>query len=533
MGLWRVVSLLALAVFLLAGCAGSMAGGDTERPRLRTASEEPTAPPADTDGRNESVSREGEPNPTEDPYSGEPGDCSALANDKMPESYFRFLADVSGCVVLEGGPLPPPLNILNASVLDPETGESLGLVKDLDPDLSVGDVRTDNAGICAVFPLYDGLTAQGYFEGMMGSLSEANARERAILDPDRDGVACSEAAAQETNSGDPRGEFIFEYYRAVGSGDWATTYSMLDDESKNVYTEDEWSALQDARQSESPLPPVISARATATTDNGDGTLAAEVILNESQPDEATSNLTLSTDGERYYRHLTPEDLAFLDALNPSVGGGNPSDGAGVCAGVSGCEVVDTADVDGDGVLDEIAIVGEPDEYSGGQTWISVRVLLADGTTLERDSEIEFWNLPVYHGATDFGQVAGEEIVIGAMTGAHTLSYRVLTYRDGELVELPHPKDISYEGSFIWSIDAAASISMGIECDPTDSTVVLRSVTSVGPPGDGVPFEGEETRWVLEGDVWRLVDSTPLFYPDASSTFGIPGWSCGDLPRMHK
>ncbi|MGH3089528.1 MAG: FG-GAP repeat domain-containing protein [Rubrobacteraceae bacterium] len=249
-------------------------------------------------------------------------------------------------------------------------------------------------------------------------------------------------------------------------------------------------------------------------------------------ESTTITLTPLNDGSLEYYFLDSYGSVGEGILTRQ-GGTVPVGDTGVCAGLSDCEVVDAADVDGDGVLDEVAIVGEPDEYSGETEWFTVRVLLADGTTLTRDSEVQFWGPPVYHGATDFGQAPGEELVVGAMSGAHTRFYRVLTYRDGELVELPYPDGgIGGGDPSMWPIDAAASINMGIECDASDSTVVLRSVSSVGPPSEDSTFEGEETRWALDGGEWRMVESSPLEYSDAASAFEISGWFCGDLPRAY-
>lgn len=160
-----------------------------------------------------------------------------------------------------------------------------------------------------------------------------------------------------------------------------------------------------------------------------------------------------------------------------------------CAGIINCERVDRADVDGDGRLDAVALVGEPDEYPDEpNTQITVRVLLADGTTLTREAALEDWyGDTAWLGATDFGQVSGEELVVAGTSGPHTKWYRVLTYRDGELVELPYPEsDPVRNDTFyatMWPIDAALSAYVGVQCDTVDSTVVLPSVTPPGIPSD--------------------------------------------------
>lgn len=158
--------------------------------------------------------------------------------------------------------------------------------------------------------------------------------------------------------------------------------------------------------------------------------------------------------------------------------------------------------------------------------------------MTREVEIEGWpHDTAWHGATDFGQVPGEELVIGATFGAHTKWYQVLTYRDGELVQLPYPEsDPARSDTFyaaMWPIDVAMSAYIGVQCDTADSTVVLRSVTPKGDTlYDGV-YEGEATSWVLDGDQWRMIDSRKLEYPDGESAYEISGWQCGDLPRGYE
>ena len=207
---------------------------------------------------------------------------------------------------------------------------------------------------------------------------------------------------------------------------------------------------------------------------------------------------------------------------------------GVCAGIPNCEQVDRADVDGDGRLDDVALVGEANKYpSGPNTQITVRVLLADGTTLTREAALEAWfGDTAWLGATDFGQIPGEELVIAGTSGPHTKWYRVLTYRDGDLVELPRPGRSDTFYATMWPVDAALSAYVGVQCETTSSTVVLRSVTPPGLPSADSTYEGKATSWVLDGDQWRMTGSRELMYPDGSSASEIAGWQCGDLPRVY-
>lgn len=132
------------------------------------------------------------------------------------------------------------------------------------------------------------------------------------------------------NGGDsvssPLQSFVSKYYEAAGAKDWAVTYSMLDSDSQGTYPQSEWSALQDRRQAASPLPSVSSVAISKTTQNSDGTTAVSVVLDPGKDNETTSAVTVSYDGGRYYRHLTPDEVAYLNGLGPG-GSGTGSDNA--------------------------------------------------------------------------------------------------------------------------------------------------------------------------------------------------------------
>lgn len=123
--------------------------------------------------------------------SDSPGDCSGAEENLEAETgdqwegYLFFVQDVGGCITTEGAPIPL-LAALNYNAVDPQTGERIGLVKDLDPDLSGGANSITYQEFCGAFSSYPiGTTPQQYYD------QEANAKEQAILDPDGDGQACT------------------------------------------------------------------------------------------------------------------------------------------------------------------------------------------------------------------------------------------------------------------------------------------------------------------------------------------------------
>lgn len=86
-------------------------------------------------------------------------------------------------------------NTLNKIAADPETGEQLGAVKNLDPDLSSGANSVTYKEFCEDFSESSTpVTAQEYLDGISEAYDEiegANAQERDLLDPDGDGQACT------------------------------------------------------------------------------------------------------------------------------------------------------------------------------------------------------------------------------------------------------------------------------------------------------------------------------------------------------
>lgn len=129
---------------------------------------------------------------TSDEYttSEEDGPCAGAAEQLgMPdESYLSYISDVGGCVSFEGTDI---IGSLSATVYDSDTGAELGILKDLDSDLTSGDFSVTYEEFCGAFPSPFAGTAQEYYD------QQANFQEQAILDPEGDGAAC--AYGEDTN----------------------------------------------------------------------------------------------------------------------------------------------------------------------------------------------------------------------------------------------------------------------------------------------------------------------------------------------
>ena len=125
-------------------------------------------------------------------------DCSGAEEGQPPWIQFYFLPDARGCIAegSEGSVSGPIVSDLNKVVFDADTGERLGVAKDLDPDLSSGANSVTYQGFCRDFDGVpeEAMTPQSYFE------QTANAKEQAILDPDGDGLACAVDTVRPTGT---------------------------------------------------------------------------------------------------------------------------------------------------------------------------------------------------------------------------------------------------------------------------------------------------------------------------------------------
>ncbi len=107
--------------------------------------------------------------------------------------------------------------------------------------------------------------------------------------------------------------FVSSYYEAVGREDWSTTYFMLDSESQAVFTEDEWIQKQIARNTAASPPPLASAAVNSTTQLGTDQ-SANVTLSYDDGSQETIDIVVRSEGGDYKRHLTADEITFLQNL---------------------------------------------------------------------------------------------------------------------------------------------------------------------------------------------------------------------------
>jgi len=129
----------------------------------------------------------------------------------------------------------------------------------------------------------------------------------------------STTSSEGPTTGDFLQQFVSNYYDAVSRKDWTATYSMLDDVSKQKFTEDEWIKIQGVRAA-SNSSPIVSA--TAEGPYGSETqypFSMNVKLTYEDGTSETTKMGLVSaptvnDVSDYHRHLTDKDISYLKGL---------------------------------------------------------------------------------------------------------------------------------------------------------------------------------------------------------------------------
>lgn len=167
-------------------------------------------------------------------------------------------------------------------------------------------------------------------------------------------------------------------------------------------------------------------------------------------------------GGRRARTATTTGATMLAALALVTTAGGAAAPAGAqsaatgsaCTGLSGCTVVSTADVDGDGRRDSVGLYGWRSDTVG------VKVRTAAGRSAWKRVSIDF--LPdhardrsAFIGAARVDGAAGHELVVRKGLGAHTSFFTVLSWRDGRLATLKDPG-----GRYEWITDGALNSGFG-------------------------------------------------------------------------
>jgi len=189
---------------------------------------------------------------------------------------------------------------------------------------------------------------------------------------------------------------------------------------------------------------------------------------------------------------------------------------GICTGVRGCHVVTTADVNGDGRVDTVAIARRgADGAPSGSVLIRVKTSATHVESTTRSTS--YWYGGLWQGAAAIDGRAGKELVVGNTSGAHTLFFSTLTWRNGHLATLRQPG-----GAGHWVVDGAYNVNLGWKHRTGDPAGVIRHL--VAERKSNGRFRGTVTkfRWGSDG-AWHRVSSTVSDPLSDSTAFSWGGW----------
>lgn len=128
--------------------------------------------------------------------------------------------------------------------------------------------------------------------------------------------ASEQGSAPEEQPVAPTGSvdsFVSSYYAAVGSQDWQATYSLLDSESQAAFTEEAWIQTQSARNAAASPSPLSSAVVNSASGQPPDQ-SVNVTLYYDDGAQETLDIVVRSEGGAYKRHLTADEIAFLQNL---------------------------------------------------------------------------------------------------------------------------------------------------------------------------------------------------------------------------
>lgn len=187
------------------------------------------------------------------------------------------------------------------------------------------------------------------------------------------------------------------------------------------------------------------------------------------------------------------------------------------------------DVDGDGRADSVTVVqrdraGSTGTYHRGTT--TVRVRTARGQMATARVAYDGWYGATFLGTAQLDGVPGRELVVGWTAGAHSRTYRALTWRAGRLVVLSSPYGPAGPQASDWFVDGALSGWAGVTCG-RGGTVTLSGGSREGDRGT---YTSATTTYRYERRTghWRQLSSRTVAHvpPDRAAP---GGWHCAGLP----
>jgi hypothetical protein len=193
--------------------------------------------------------------------------------------------------------------------------------------------------------------------------------------------------------------------------------------------------------------------------------------------------------------------------------------SGVCDEVPECDVVANADVDGDGVADEVGFVVQ------SRREVVVHVKTAAGQSLQHPLEVMWFPRGEFYGAAPIDGRPGAELVVGTNMGAHTLFFTTLSVQDGRIVQLDAPG-----GDDEWMVDGAFSFQAGVTRRVEDGQAVV-VLSDAARRGHRSAFAGRDRTFVWTDAGWEHRSTTRRRYRGEESVLEVGGWHVEGLPRF--
>ena len=222
-------------------------------------------------------------------------------------------------------------------------------------------------------------------------------------------------------------------------------------------------------------------------------------------------------------------LALAAALGLSSLFASPAHAAAAtaCTGVTRCEVVSSADVDGDGKADSVGVVfTKPTDAGPGS--ITVRLRTATGVKSATTGKDVYWYGKAFFGAAAVDGQPGKEIVVGDLMGAHSEQVRVVTFRGGRLVTLASPPGFGITRPSRWAVDASIFSHVGIRRTVSDTGVVSVTRRAALSNDSATRARGTKSTWVWKSGTW-VEKSTVTISCTQATAEGFEGWHVKGLP----
>lgn len=133
----------------------------------------------------------------------------------------------------------------------------------------------------------------------------------------------STQASSDTPDNTPEGSteadllqsFVDEYYSYVETENWEGTYSMLDEQTRSVWTESEWVFAQAAWEAQNGNAPAVS-RVVTEVYGDNPAYAIDIQVNRTNGQVNTVYKEVSYEDGTYKRHFTDGELASLEPFRP-------------------------------------------------------------------------------------------------------------------------------------------------------------------------------------------------------------------------